>query len=310
MDTSITVLFLAANPVDAKSRLRLDEEFREIAEKLRAARERDHIKLACELAVRASDLQRALLDHQPHIVHFSGHGTKTTGIVLEDRDGRASPVNKQALARLFKVLRDNIRVVVMNACYAEDQAKSLTEFIDYTIGMSAAIGDSAAITFSAYFYQALAFGRSVREAFELARTQLELAGIAGSDIPRLLVRNGVDESVPLLDTARTGSTAVPIQTVVFPGSGKLARHLVGGNDGKRLEAAKELVQIPQEFFAELLIVRSRTDPNATVRHWINRALGKLGSRDAIETLRKNVNDADRFASLGAQDALKELGLEE
>lgn len=309
MDKSITVLFLAANPVDTKSRLRLDEEFRETAEKLRGAPHRDRIKLACEWAVRASDLQRALLDHQPHIVHFSGHGTKTNGIVLEDRDGRSRPVNKQALARLFKALRDNIRVVVLNACYAEDQAKSLTEFIDYTIGMSAAIGDEAAITFSAYFYQALAFGRSVPEAFELALTQLDLAAIAGSDIPRLLVRNGVDESVPLLDIVGTASTG-PTQTVVFAVAGKLTRRLVKGSRGKRLEAAQELWQIPQEHLAQLLIERSTADPDSTVRHWINLALGKIGSREAIETLRRNVKDADRFASLGAQDALKELGLGE
>ncbi len=203
MNKTITVLFLAANPVDLPYRLRLDEEFREISKKVRVGRYRDSVEFACEWSVRVSDLPQALLDHCPHVVHFSGHGTKTDGIVLEDDSGNARPVNKQALARLFKVLKDNIRLVILNACYAEDQAKWLTEIVDYVIGMSDTVRDDAAITFSAYFYQSLAYGRTVRESFELALTQLELSAIDGSQVPRLLVRPGVDESVPLVKAVRT-----------------------------------------------------------------------------------------------------------
>lgn len=203
MVDKIKVLFLAANPVDAGFRLRLDEEIREIGKKLRIGEFRDSFELVSEWAVRASDLQEALLRHRPHIVHFSGHGTRTEGIVLEDSAGNMKPVNKVALARLFELLKENIQVIVLNACYAEDQAKGLAQTIDYTIGMNHRIGDKAAIVFAAYFYQALAFGNSVTKAFELARLQLDLDEVPGSSVPELLIRDGLDQSRPFLKKSMT-----------------------------------------------------------------------------------------------------------
>lgn len=207
MNKRIKVLFLAANPVDAGYRLRLDEEIREIGKKLRIGEHRDSFELVSEWAVRPSDLEEALLRHKPHIVHFSGHGSKTQGIALEDDAGKTRLINKQAIASLFKILKDNIRLVVLNACYAKDQAEGLTDTIDYTIGMNDAVGDKAAIIFAAYLYQSLAFNRTVSEAFKLAQIQLELDGISGSAIPELLVREGVELSVPFLTSIWNSDTS-------------------------------------------------------------------------------------------------------
>lgn len=206
MDKKIKVLFLAANPVDL-GRLRLDEELREIGKKIRAGSERDCFELVTEMALRPGDLTEALLRHKPHVVHFSGHGSKTNGIALEDELGKTKLVNKQALARIFKILKDDIRIVALNACYAKDQAEALAETIDFTIGMNDAIGDKAAIMFAAHFYQALAFGRSVREAFDLALAQLDLETIDGSNVPVLLVRPGADPTQPFVFGARTQNEA-------------------------------------------------------------------------------------------------------
>ena len=202
MDKKIKVLFLAANPVDL-GRLRLDQELREIGKKIRAASERDCFELLTEMALRAGDLTEALLRHKPYVVHFSGHGSKTNGIVLEDEVGKTKLVNKQALVRIFQILKDDIRVVVLNACYAKDQAEALAETIDFTIGMNDAIGDKPAIVFAAYFYQALAFGRSVKEAFDLALAQLDLESIDGSNVPVLLVRPGADPTQPIVFGAQS-----------------------------------------------------------------------------------------------------------
>jgi hypothetical protein len=197
MDKKIKVLFLAANPVDT-GRLRMDEELREIGKRIRTASERDCFELVTEMAVRPGDLAEALLRHKPHVVHFSGHGSKTNGIALEDEAGKTRLVNKQALARIFKILKDDIRIVALNACYAKDQAEALAETIDFTIGMNDTIGDRAAIVFAAHFYQALAFGRSVQDAFDLALAQIDLESIDGSNVPVLLVREGADRTQPFL----------------------------------------------------------------------------------------------------------------
>lgn len=198
MPDKIKILFLAANPVDVKSRLRLDEEFKQIRKKLRAAKERDCFELVSEWAVTPGDLAQVLLDHEPHILHFSGHGSKTQGIVLEDESGKMFFLDKRALANLLKILKDNLRMVVLNACYSQDQAKHLQEIVDFTIGMNNAIGDEAAIIFASYFYQGLAFGRSVETAFELGKGQLDLSKISESSTPELLVRYGVNPNESIL----------------------------------------------------------------------------------------------------------------
>src|SRR5262249_46272688 len=158
-----------------------------ISQKIRLGTFHDQVELVLELAVRVSDLQAALLRHQPDIVHFSGHGSHSSGIVLEDEAGNRKVVNRRALSELFRILKDNIRVVVLNACYARDQARILSETIDFTIGMNDALDDRAAITFASYFYQSLAFGRSVEEAFDLAVNQLDLESLACAQVPELLV---------------------------------------------------------------------------------------------------------------------------
>jgi hypothetical protein len=191
MTDKIKILFLAANPVNAGYRLRLDEEAREIDEKIQVGSKRDAFEIAAQWSTRPSDLQKALLRYNPNIVHFSGHGNKKQGIILEDRDGNMTPVSKSALIGLFRILKDNIKIVFLNACHSTVQIDGLRETIDFTIAMNTSIGDKAAVIFAAYFYQALAFGRSVLDAFELAKNQLELEGIDESKTPELLVRDGV-----------------------------------------------------------------------------------------------------------------------
>ena len=63
-----TILVLAANPKDT-SPLRLDEEIREIDNGLQRAKKRDEFILTQKLAVRPSDVRRAVLDYRPNIVH-------------------------------------------------------------------------------------------------------------------------------------------------------------------------------------------------------------------------------------------------
>ncbi len=116
----INILFLAANP-KATPPLRLDEEIRGIDEALRASQGRNRFLLEQQWAVRVSDLQGLLLRHRPDIVHFSGHGSPASTIILEDASGYPDEVPSAALSDLFRLLKDNIRCVVLNVCYSEGQ---------------------------------------------------------------------------------------------------------------------------------------------------------------------------------------------
>src|SRR5919199_1270105 len=99
-------------------RLRVDEEVRTIDERLRAAQFRDRFELIQAWAVRHTDLSGYLLRYQPHIVHFSGHGSHEGQIILEDRVGNARPVSPSAIGGLFRALKDNVRCVVLNSCFS------------------------------------------------------------------------------------------------------------------------------------------------------------------------------------------------
>ncbi len=83
-----TVLFLAANPKGSDA-LRLGEEVRKVEQGLERAKMRDRFRLVQKWAVTDDDLRRALLDHEPEIVHFSGHGGGASGLVFEDESGEA-----------------------------------------------------------------------------------------------------------------------------------------------------------------------------------------------------------------------------
>jgi hypothetical protein len=194
--SKVKALFLAAYP--DSSPLKLDEEIRSITQKLREAEYRD-IDLVSAWAVRPDDLLQMLNEHKPNIVHFSGHGSSSGEIILVDENlvkGKRvpKPVSPVAIKALFQVLKDNVQVVLLNACFSRIQAEAIKDVIDCVIGMNTAIGDQAAITFAASFYRALGFGRSVEEAFEQSKVALLLEGIPEETTPELLVRTGVDPS--------------------------------------------------------------------------------------------------------------------
>jgi hypothetical protein len=199
----VKILFLSANP-HTTTTLQLDEEVRAITQKIRAAEFRESLSLVSAWAVRADDLLQLLNEHKPHIVHFSGHGSSDGEIMLVNDKGASHNVNSTALTSLFVALKDNVRVVVLNACYSRAQAEAITSVIDCVIGMNSAIGDRAAAVFAASFYRAVGFGRSVQESFEQGKVALMLDGVDESSTPELITKAGVDASVLRLVTDSSG----------------------------------------------------------------------------------------------------------
>ncbi len=186
----VRILFLAANPKDTLP-LRLDEEVKAIDDALLQRSEfRDRFELVQQWAVGVSDLQGHLLRYNPDIVHFSGHGSASNEIILEDTFGNSQPVSTRALSQLFAILKGNIRCVVLNACYSEAQAQAIAEHIDCVIGMSQAIGDVASLNFAKSFYQALGYARDIHTAYLLGLSQIDLDGLEDQDKPRLLNPKG------------------------------------------------------------------------------------------------------------------------
>lgn len=194
---SMTVLFLAANPVDQKQ-LRLDEEVRAIGEMIRKAQHRDSVKLESRWAVRPLDVLQAINECQPRIVHFSGHGSEADEIVFLDSAGNAKLVSKEAIVQTMAAGSDDIQLVFFNTCYSRGQAQALVEHIPAAIGMNQSIGDVAARIFAAQFYSAIGFGLSIGRAFSQAKSALMLEGIGEEDTPELFVALGLDADSMML----------------------------------------------------------------------------------------------------------------
>ena len=242
------ILFLAANPSNTET-LRLDEEIREIQTEIRMSDLRESLQFVVRVAVRRRDLQRALNEEKPDIVHFSGHGSKEGEIMLENDQKTVQPVSKDDLGELFRVSNDdnNIKLVILNACYSQPQASEIIKFVDLAIGMSREIPDQDARMFAASFYSALGFGKSVQNAFDqgklaiLGTGELKLGskssllerGLSFGDskvsqvselaVPQLLVRDGCDPKAIRLVAPRLGwkelvlafAFATPIVFLVF-----------------------------------------------------------------------------------------------
>lgn len=191
---SVKILFLASNPKNTPT-LRIDEEIRAIDQVLLKAKFRDKFEIQQQWAVRVTDLQGHFLRYQPDIVHFSGHSSLSSEIILEDLSGSSQPVSIRALSGLFATLKDNIKCVVLNACYSVEQAEVIAQYVSCVVGMSSKISDRSAITFAASFYQAIGYGRSIQTAFDLATGQIDLDGLDEHDKPKLLTYSGNPEGI-------------------------------------------------------------------------------------------------------------------
>lgn len=250
------ILILTANPKNT-DKLRLDEEVREIQARLERAKKRDQFEIVTRWALRVDDLRRALLDHEPQILHFSGHGGGKHGLALENSSGELQLVSTESLARLFKLFKETIECVVFNACYSEAQAEAIYQHINCVVGMNKAIGDRAAIKFAVGFYDALGAGKSYELAYEFGCTTIDLHNIPESATPVLLFRPQSDKIRDRKDTLIDSKPDKPVtiddkRIIIpppkFPDSDK--RDILPPNPDIILEEPEGLVPLDSKFYIE------------------------------------------------------------
>jgi CHAT domain len=135
----VRILVVAANPLGS-SPLKLDHEVKTIQEALRRSRKRDNFVVEYRLAATPSELRRALLDLEPHVLHFSGHGAGEQGLLFVSDESMGSLyrsddaavrsrsssdkdeikfVPAQPLANLLQLCDEHLECVVLNACYSD-----------------------------------------------------------------------------------------------------------------------------------------------------------------------------------------------
>lgn len=184
----VKVLILAANPPDTEA-LRTDQEIKEIQKTIRSGRDRDGMEVSIHLAVGPSDISQALLDDEPRLVHFAGHGGGLDGSIAVQNDyGLAHLIPIEGLVKLFGTFGRSVHCVLVNACDTELLARELSAVVPYAIGMRQPVRDTSSIRFSAGFYQAVAAGKSIEDAFQLGVIMLKMTPIGSDALAPVLFR--------------------------------------------------------------------------------------------------------------------------
>jgi transposase-like protein len=160
------IAFISASPEDHE-RIRVDKEIARIEEQLEASRFRDYYEIVKKEASKVTTITKLILDIQPEIIHFSGHGAET-GIVFENDDNTHSLIPSSALEILFKNLAQKLEVLIVNSCNSDKIAEEISKNGCYAIGMTDSIADEDAINFSIGFYQALGAGTDIYNAYNTA----------------------------------------------------------------------------------------------------------------------------------------------
>ena len=165
------ILILSSNP---RNDLKLEREIKDLKNVIKRSKNRTEFEIEFELEVHPEELQELLLENEPRIVHFCGHGTGKEGLVLQNNAGREQVVSTEALSNLFELFDKQVECVLLNACYSEVQADATVQYINYVIGMSQEIRDDEAIAFATGFYRALGWGKSIEESYKFGCNAIQI----------------------------------------------------------------------------------------------------------------------------------------
>jgi hypothetical protein len=171
-----TLLIMTANPKNTQ-RLGVEAEYNNATEAYLKSGNLDAYEIFPILDVNTKTFSRLLDHHKPAILHFSGHGIGNALLFYSD-NGMADKVSGQTLGKMLS-LYPSINCLVLNACYSEQQAAEISQYIPNIIGTDNAIGDKKAQEFTLFFYQHVFAGATYEEAFDKAVANLGLANLGG-----------------------------------------------------------------------------------------------------------------------------------
>jgi hypothetical protein len=169
--------------------LELNDEIDIVEEAHIRGSERKSFFLKPILDIKKERLMELLLRHKPQIVHFSGHGSGQDGLMFYGADGYSDLVKGDALAEVFKLFNDQISCVLLNACYSEEQAQVIAQYIPNVIGTNSAIDDELSIKFAEGFYMALFAGEGYEKAFNMGIAHIGLQNFPEGGRP-VFYKNG------------------------------------------------------------------------------------------------------------------------
>ncbi|MGH1364905.1 MAG: hypothetical protein ACRBF0_15195 [Calditrichia bacterium] len=132
-DGKKTILICSANPKDMR-RDRLEDEQRLIESTLRRDKQRKKYKIVFSTATTIKTLRRALIDHEPSILHFCGTADRS-GVYVEDGNGNAKAVDPHHLLNLLDLFKDSLELVFLSGCYHPQLMENIKTQISDVVGI-------------------------------------------------------------------------------------------------------------------------------------------------------------------------------
>lgn len=99
-------------------------------------------------------ISEVIIKKKPDIIHFCGHALTNGSLKFDD----GSEVTLNFLEKLAQSHKDIIKCIFINACHSEKATETISQYIDYTVGIKEQIEDSVAINFARGFYVGLVNG--------------------------------------------------------------------------------------------------------------------------------------------------------
>ncbi|MEL6672282.1 MAG: COR domain-containing protein [Bacteroidota bacterium] len=161
------VLFITSNPLTT-GKIRTEAEQKEAKAALFDGANKNMYRFSplCKHPTFDQLIQR--LEEKPLIVHFAGHG-HWDGIVLHSAENEPLTLKIEVAVDQFKPLQNHTQLVILNACYAQDLAKAISELDMWVVGTNSALMDAGAISFTKGFYGPLGRGMPYTECFRAGR---------------------------------------------------------------------------------------------------------------------------------------------
>ncbi|MBC7236331.1 MAG: CHAT domain-containing protein, partial [Chloroflexi bacterium] len=185
--STLKIMAVVASPQDL-TQLDCDGEIKMLRQALQELIASGQVELIVSQHTTHEKLHMELLDHQPDVVHFVGHGEyveeeRAGYLILEDDRGLSHRLNATEAARMLR--RYGTNLVLLNACETATGAWAglapalVRAEVAAVVAMQWPVEDRAAVRFTRSFYKALAQGRSIDECMAEGR----VGASAASDDP-------------------------------------------------------------------------------------------------------------------------------
>lgn len=178
-NNKISIVVATANPADT-GRVQIDEIIRSMQQQLVTSRHRDRFEFVPLVATRVNDLRQAFIDKSPNILIFVGHGSETGSLAFVSEGGTRHMATPEAIAGLLSIFDEDLKCVVLSACYADEQANAIHQNIDFVVGTDDSVHEKNAKAFTEAFIQAIAGGMSFNKACKLSSNAILFSNHQGS----------------------------------------------------------------------------------------------------------------------------------